>query len=134
MIEEKIYSKLVSMIKEFTKSQSDVKGQILISYPSGIPVADTWDEKIDPILVGALSAAVKLTFRKLCTSFKKGNLKRLLMRSDYGRVIIQNTGPNAILTTIVDDEADIFRIAFSMNNLIISIRNYLEETKADFGV
>lgn len=122
------------MIEEFTNSQSDVKGQILISFPSGVPVADTWNEKIDPILVGALSAAVKLTFRKLCKSFKKGNLKRLLMRSEYGRVIIQDTGPNAILTTIVDDEADIFGVAFSTNNLVISIRNYLKDTQLKFKV
>ncbi len=47
------------------------------------------------------------------------------MKSENGRVIIQNAGPHAILTSIIDDEADLGRIAFSMSNLTIEIEKLL---------
>ena len=126
-----ILSKVNDLIKQFTKSQSDVQGQIVILFPEGVPIANTWKGKIDPILVGAISAAVKLTFQNLCKNMKKGNLKRLFMNNEYGRAIIQNAGPKAILTTIIDQEADLFRIAFGMSNLTIDIEKHLKNFNYD---
>jgi len=126
-----ILSKVNGLIKEFTKSQSDVQGQIVILFPEGVPIANTWKGKIDPILVGAISAAVKLTFQSLCKNMKKGNLNRLFMNNEYGRAIIQNAGPKAILTTIIDQEADLFRIAFGMSTLTIDIEKLLKNFNYD---
>ncbi|TXT61799.1 MAG: hypothetical protein BAJALOKI2v1_10069 [Promethearchaeota archaeon] len=126
MSNEKTLTNLKEIIREFTDSQSDVKGQIVIAYPAGVPIVNTWKGEIDPILVGALSAAVKLTFRYLCQKLRKGNLKRLYMNSDHGRVIIQDAGKNAILTTIIDKNADLFRIAFGMSNLSYQLEELLE--------
>ena len=67
-------SNLKNLLNEFTDTQSDVQGQILIAYPQGVPIVNTWKGFINPILVGALSAAVKLTFRKLCSNLRKGDL------------------------------------------------------------
>ncbi len=121
-------SKLKAIIQDFTDSQSDVQGQIVITYPGGVPIVNTWKGgKIDPILVGAISAAVKLTFRYLCEQLRKGILKKLFINSDYGRVIIQDAGPKAILTSIIDKEADLFRIAFGMTNLAIELEKLLED-------
>ncbi len=110
---------------EFANSQDGVKGQILITYPDGVPIVNTWRGEIDPVLVGALSAAVKLTFRYLCRKLRKGDLKRLYMNSDYGRVIIQDAGENAILTTIIEKYADLFGIVFGVSNLSLELENYL---------
>jgi len=127
-IEESI-SKLNKLIQEFTDSQEDVQGQIVISFPAGVPIANTWKGKINPILIGALSAAVKLTFQNLCVRLNKGNLKRLSMSSEYGRAIIQNAGDNAILTTIIDGEADLLRVAFGITNLSLKIKDLLMNYK-----
>ena len=121
--------KLRELIEEFTNSQSEVQGQIIIAFPSGIPIANTWKGPIDPVLVGAVSAAVKLTFQNLFLHLKKGTIKKLILKNDHGRIIIQNAGPKAILTTIIDEEADIFRIAFGMSNLAIKIENLLAKIK-----
>lgn len=115
------------LLKDFTESQSDVQGQIIIAYPAGIPIVSTWQGSIDPVLIGALCAAVKLTFHNLCLNLKKGSLKKLYVNGEYGRAIIQNSGPNAILTTIIDEEADFFRIAFGMSDLVIEIEKLLEK-------
>ncbi len=131
MSNDQTLNKLKGIIREFTESQSDVKGQIVIAYPDGVPIVNTWKGKIDPILVGALSAAVKLTFRYLCNKLRKGELKRLYMNSDYGRVIIQNAGKNAILTTIIDKNADLFRIAFGMSNISIELEKLLKGFKLE---
>lgn len=120
-------SNLKNLLNDFTNAQIDVQGQILISYPEGIPIVNTWKGVISPILVGALSAAVKLTFRKLCLNLRRGNLKRLYMNAEFGRSIIQNAGPHAILTTIIDAEADLGRIAFGMSNLSIEIEKVLKD-------
>lgn len=127
-IDESI-SKLNKLIQEFTDSQEDVQGQIVISFPAGVPIANTWKGKINPILIGALSAAVKLTFQNLCVRLNKGNLKRLSMSSEYGRAIIQNAGDNAILTTIIDGEADLLRVAFGITNLSLKIKDLLMNYK-----
>jgi len=127
-VEESI-SKLNKLIQEFTDSQEDVQGQIVISFPAGVPIANTWKGKINPILIGALSAAVKLTFQNLCVRLNKGNLKRLSMSSEYGRAIIQNAGDNAILTTIIDGEADLLRVAFGITNLSLKIKDLLKNYK-----
>ncbi|MFO8020714.1 MAG: hypothetical protein R6U96_18975 [Promethearchaeia archaeon] len=126
MSEDKI-EKVDELIEQFTQSQSDVQGQIVISYPQGVPISNSWRGKINPILIGALSSAVKLTFQNLCKNLRKGNLKRLYMTNEHGRAIIQNAGPKAILTTIADKEADLFRIAFRMSNLAIDLKEVLED-------
>jgi len=124
---KEIIENLNSLIQEFTNSQSDVQGQIVIAFPSGVPIANSWEGTINPILVGALSAAVKLTFQNLCVHLNKGNLKRLLMNSEYGRAIIQNAGENAILTTLIDGEADMLRIAFGVTNLALDIEKIMKD-------
>lgn len=131
LMEDQILYNLNELIKEFTDSHSDVHGQIVISFPAGVPIADTWKEEIDPILIGALCAAVKITFQNLCKNLNKGNLKRLSMNSKNGRVIIQNAGPNAILTTLIDEEADLYSLAFSIINLSIKIEYILKDLELD---
>ncbi|MHA1272131.1 MAG: roadblock/LC7 domain-containing protein [Promethearchaeota archaeon] len=131
MSQEKIISNLEKVIQEFTDNNSEVQGQILIAYPQGVPLVNTWEKEFNPIIVGALSAAVKLTFQNLCVKLHKGNLKRLFMNSENGRVIIQNTGGKAILTTIIDKEADVARIAFEMSNLSLIIEKLLKEFDYD---
>ncbi|MFX1339427.1 MAG: hypothetical protein ACFFDK_12515 [Promethearchaeota archaeon] len=126
MSREEILSILKELLLNFTKIHRDVQGQILIAYPAGVPIVNTWKGEINPILVGALSAAVKLTFRKLCTNLRKGALNRLYMNSQFGRSIIQNAGDKAILTSIIDSEADLGRITFSMSNLAIEIEKILK--------
>ncbi|TXT67243.1 MAG: hypothetical protein BAJALOKI1v1_140011 [Promethearchaeota archaeon] len=127
MSNEEQLENIKSLMREFTDSQDDVQGQILIEYPGGVPIVNTWEGgEIDPILVGAISAAVKLTFRYLCEQLRKGNLQRLYINSVHGRVVIQDAGPTAILSTIIDKEADLFRIAFGMANLAIELEKLLE--------
>jgi len=131
LMEDQILYNLNELIKEFTDSHSDVHGQIVISFPAGVPIADTWKEEIDPVLIGALCAAVKITFQNLCKNLNKGNLKRLSMNSKNGRVIIQNAGSNAILTTLIDEEADLYSIAFNIINLSIKIEYILKDLELD---
>lgn len=129
--EEQILSNLNDLINEFTDSQSDVQGQIVISFPAGVPIAETWKEKIDPILIGAVCAAMKITFQNLCGNLNKGNLKRLFMNSKNGRVIIQNAGPNAILTTLINEEADLYAIAFNIINIAIKVEYIIKDLELD---
>ena len=58
MPEKGLLEKLLEIVEEFTDSQIDVQGQIVIAFPAGVPIANTWKGEIDPILVGAVSAAV----------------------------------------------------------------------------
>ena len=129
--EKGLLVKLKELVMEFTDSQSDVQGQIVIAFPAGVPIANTWKGDIDPILVGAVSAAVKLTFQNLCFNLKKGIIKKILVNSESGRVIIQKVGERAILTTIIAEEADVFRIAFGISNLSIKINDLFKKFKGN---
>ncbi|MBN1800440.1 MAG: hypothetical protein JW891_02985 [Candidatus Lokiarchaeota archaeon] len=131
MSENKLLNQLEELVKEFTESQGDVHGQIVIAFPAGVPIANTWKGEVDPILVGAVSAAVKLTFQNLCMNLKKGLIKKIMVNSESGRVIIQKVGEKAILTTIIAEEADVFRIAFGISNLAIKINDLFKGFKGN---
>ncbi|MBD3350217.1 MAG: hypothetical protein GF364_01905 [Candidatus Lokiarchaeota archaeon] len=103
---------LKEAVLEFTREQTGIKGQIVISYPAGVPISSSWEEDVDPILIGAVSASINLTFQNLCNELEQGNLNRVFVNSEFGRVIIQSSGSNAILITIVSDDADIYPVAF----------------------
>lgn len=103
---------LQTRVESFTTENTGIKGQIVISYPSGVPIASSWKEEVDPILIGAISASVNLTFQNLCRQLEQGNLKRVFVNSEDGKVLIQSAGKNAILNTIVSDDADIYPVAF----------------------
>ncbi len=117
------------MIVEAGKKQPDIVGQIVMAYPSGVPIANTWEGAVDPILIGAISAAIKLTFQHLCDNLKKGNLRRVFMNSDNGKSIIQNAGPKAILTTIINPDADLYSIGFTQGDLARKIEQLLVKWK-----
>jgi predicted regulator of Ras-like GTPase activity (Roadblock/LC7/MglB family) len=125
--EDKTLVKLNELIVDYGKKQPDIVGQIVMAYPAGVPIANTWKGQVDPILIGAISAAVKLTFQHLCENLKKGNLRRLFMNSENGKSIIQNAGPKAILTTIINSDADIFSIGFTQGDLARKIEQLLKK-------
>ena len=130
MPESPILNKLNDLIVDFGKKQTDVAGQIVMAYPSGVPIANTWTGEVDPILIGAISAAVKLTFQHLCDNLKRGLLKRVYINSENGKAIIQNAGPKAILTTIMNYDADIPSVAFTQADLANKIEQLLKNWTA----
>jgi predicted regulator of Ras-like GTPase activity (Roadblock/LC7/MglB family) len=127
MSEDNTLVELYNLIHDYKNKQPDVVGQIVMAYPAGIPIANTWEGEVDPILIGAISAAVKLTFQHLCDNLKKGNLRRVYMNSEYGKVIIQNAGFKAILTTIMNSDADIYSIGFTQADLAGKIEQLLKK-------
>ena len=118
--------KVTELLEEFKEKEPELRGQILIIFPAGVPIASTWESKFDPILVGALTSAVKMTFQHLCNHLKRGNLDRVFVNSDDGKSIIQNAGPNAILITILDYTADVYRLAFVATNMALKIEQIME--------
>ncbi len=125
MAADPIIEKLQGMLVLYAKNNSEVAGQLVMAYPAGVPIASSWEGAVDPILIGAISAAVKLTFQHLCESLKRGNLQRLFINSELGKSIIQNAGPKAILTTIMTNDADVLGIAFTMSDLALQIEKLL---------
>jgi len=125
--DERILTHLRELIVNYGQKQPDVIGQIVMAYPAGVPIANTWEGEVDPILIGAISAAVKLTFQHLCDNLKKGNLRRVFINSENGKAIIQNAGPKAILTTMVNEDADLYSVAFTQADLAKKIEQLLKK-------
>jgi len=125
--DEGLRNKCRTLLTEFLAKNSDVSGQMILLYPAGVPLATTWQGTVDPILVGAVCAAVKITFQHLCEGLKKGNLERLFVNSENGKIIIQNAGPKAILVTIMSFDVDFNRIGFLTADLSKKIHNILHD-------
>ena len=121
--------RIKDLLIEFGSKQKDVQGQMVVIFPSGVPIANTWSGDINEILVGAISATVKLTFQHLCSNLKKGNMTRLFVNSEDGKIIIQNTGPKAILCTILWFDVDLYRIAFMTSDLAKKITHLIGQYK-----
>lgn len=100
-----------------------------MAYPEGVPIANSTDQEVDPIMIGAVSAAVRLTFQHLCNNLKLGKLERLFMNSEKGRIIIENAGENAILTTIIDKFANLYGEAFKCHDLSLKLQDRLKGFK-----
>ena len=131
MSEDLTILELEKMVQDFTDSREDVQGQIIMSYPSGVPVANSWKGEMNPILIGAISAAVKLNFQNLCNNLKKGNLDRILINNENGKIIVQNAGPTAILTTIMTYDADLYTAAFMTLNIAKKVEKLLKNYEFD---
>lgn len=116
-----------NLLTDFLAKNPDVSGQMILLYPAGVPLASTWQGTVDPILVGAICAAVKITFQHLCEGLKKGNLERLFVNSENGKIIIQNAGPKAILVTIMSFDVDFNRIGFLTADLSKKIHKALHD-------
>lgn len=127
MSSDPIITKLQALITDFGQKQPDVAGQLVMAYPAGVPIANTWGGEVDPILIGAISAAVKLTFQHLCDNLKRGQLKRVFINSENGKAIIQNAGPKAILTTIMNFDANVPEVAFTQADLANKIDQLLKK-------
>lgn len=125
----RIHTQILKSLREFTQDNQDVQGQMVIIFPSGVPIASSWQGTVDPILIGAISAAVKLTFQHLCNKLKRGKLKRLYVKSDYGKLIIQNSGPHSILTTIMNFHANVLEIAFRITNIAEKVEKLMRKYK-----
>ncbi|GAB4313184.1 MAG: hypothetical protein Kow0069_14220 [Promethearchaeota archaeon] len=121
--------RLSKMVENFTNTNPDVAGAVVIAYPEGVPLANSYQQALDPILLGAVSASVRLTFQHLCDNLRLGRLRRLFINSEGGRMIIQNAGDNAILTTIVDKFANLYGEAFKANDLSLKIGGLLKGFK-----
>lgn len=124
---EKIVEQIYSILNDFKKQREDIQGQILIEFPQGVPIVSSWEGNIDPILIGAVTAAVKLTFTRLCQNLKKGMLQKIIVHNEKGKIIIQNAGPKAILTTIMPYDADVYAIAFLTLNIVNKIEKLMEK-------
>jgi predicted regulator of Ras-like GTPase activity (Roadblock/LC7/MglB family) len=110
--ETESYKKIKTLLSTFKQNHPDVQGQMVVIFPEGLPVANSWEGEMDEILIGAVAAAIKLTFEHLCVNLKKGKLNRLFINSEKGKIVIQNTGTRAILCSIMNFDVDQYRLIF----------------------
>lgn len=103
-----------------------ILGSVIISYPSGIPIAKAWDKELESITTSGLVTSIKLTLDHLYQLLRKSKLSRVFIESEDGNIIIANAGENAIIVTFLAKYANIPMASYEIRNVAIKIEKLLK--------
>lgn len=102
----------------------DIIGSVIISYPSGIPIAKAWEKDLESITSSGLVTSIKLTLDHLYQLLRRSKLTRVFIESENGNIIISNAGEHAIIVTFLAKYANIPMASFELRNIAIKIEKF----------
>jgi len=91
---------LDDILKKWLPENPDILGTAIISN-EGLPIASALPLGVDETRVAAMSAAILKISLYGVKELSRGTLKRIIIESEGGNVIITKAGKNAILIVIV---------------------------------
>ena len=91
----------------------------------GLMIASLLPSGIEEAQVAGLSAGMMTMGVKTASELKKGNMKQLFVKGDYGYVVISQAGPHAVLLAICRESAKLGLIFLSLSKAGEEIKNLL---------
>ncbi len=104
----------------------DIEGATIVSV-QGLPIVSLFnDTNINESLVSAMAAAILSVGERASNELKRGKMKRTLIESDQGQLILTQAGKNAILVTLVKKGAGLGIIFLLLDSAIKKIIKTME--------
>ncbi len=91
----------------------------------GLMIASLLPPGIEEGQVAGLSAGMMMMGIKTAGELKKGNLKQLFVKGDYGYVLISQAGPHAVLLAICRENAKLGLVFLSLSKAGEEIKSLL---------
>jgi predicted regulator of Ras-like GTPase activity (Roadblock/LC7/MglB family) len=100
------YDEIVKIIKNFLESNPDIQGCILLS-KEGLPIYSALPREANDTIVSAMSAAILSNSERGVLELARGDLRRIIIDSVGGSIVLSKAGENAILCTLVKSKASL---------------------------
>lgn len=100
------YNDDVKRRRNFFGFNPDIEGSIIVS-KDGEPIYSALARDINEELVSAMSAAILSVSERALKELVRGDLKRILIESVDGIIILSEAGENAILCTLARSDASL---------------------------
>jgi len=100
------YDDDVKRRRNFFGFNSDIQGAIIVS-TDGKPIRSVLARDVNEDLVSAMSAAILTVSERAVKELILGDLKRILIESVNGFIILSKAGENAILCTLAKSDASL---------------------------
>ena len=115
---------LNNILVRLQASSTDFEACAVVS-EDGLMIASLLPPGIEEAQVAGLSAGMMTMGVKTASELKKGNMKQLFVKGDYGYVVISQAGPNAVLLAICKETAKLGLIFLSLSKASEEIKNLL---------
>ena len=115
---------LNNILVRLQASSTDFEASAVVS-EDGLMIASLLPPGIEESQVAGLSAGMLMMGVKTATELKKGNMKQLFVKGDYGYVVISQAGPNAVLLAICRENSKLGLIFLSLSKASEEIKKLL---------
>ncbi|MCP4760973.1 MAG: hypothetical protein GY870_04270 [archaeon] len=115
------------LLRNFEAENEDIQGSAVVSI-QGLPICSSLGSGNDARegIVAAMTAAIQSVGERAGMELNRGKLRRILLEGEEGLIILQNSGPHAILCVLVRDDKALGLIFVLMASLAKRISKILE--------
>ncbi len=91
----------------------------------GLMIASRPSEDLSDDLLAAMSAAMLALGERIAADLKRGTLCQMMIKGDLGYVLLMAVSENAVLTTLVNEEAKLGLVFLDMQRTVEDLRQLL---------
>jgi predicted regulator of Ras-like GTPase activity (Roadblock/LC7/MglB family) len=115
---------IMDCLKGLQMSTPDVEGSALV-HNSGLIIASTLPAEIEEDRVAAMSAALLALDERISEELARGSLDQVFIKSNHGYIFMISVGEEAVLTTLVRDQAMVGLVLICMRQAAAQLRQYV---------
>jgi uncharacterized protein len=108
---------LVERLRDLQASSGDVEAAAIVSV-DGLSMASSLPSNIEEDRVSAMSAAMLSLGERISSELGRGELEQVMVRGEYGYVILTAVGEEAVLTVLARKDAKLGLIFLDVNRTV----------------
>lgn len=115
---------ITERLSSLEASTPGLEGAAVVSV-EGLMIAARAPEAMNNDLLAAMSAAMLALGERIAHDLKRGKLSQVYIKGDMGFVLLMAVNENAVLTTLVSDEAKLGLVFLDMQRALEDLRQLL---------
>ena len=120
---------LFQLLRNFEAENKDIKASSIVSI-QGLPICSTLGkseeaETKEGLIAAMVAAILSVSDRAVAELIQSSSLKRILLESNDGLIIIQQAGPHSVLAVLVGSDKQLGLIFMLMEGLCKRIASFL---------
>jgi predicted regulator of Ras-like GTPase activity (Roadblock/LC7/MglB family) len=119
---------ILHLLRNFEAENADITGSAVVSI-QGLPICSSLGANADDSrdgMIAAMTAAILSVGERAAQELSRGNLRRILLDGEDGLIILQQSGPHAILCVLVNNDKQLGLIFMMMSGLARKIAKILD--------
>ncbi|HKW42593.1 MAG TPA: roadblock/LC7 domain-containing protein [Thermoplasmata archaeon] len=120
-----LWERLAETIDELSHV-TDIKSAAVVRR-DGLVVTHTLPDSVDPRIVAAMTAAIVGTSEMATIQLSQGRFVRAIVESEEGKLLSMGAGEEALLVTLVYDDANLGLVLMAMERAAAQIEKILQQ-------